>query len=244
MDSKLRCLCVDDEPLALDLLEDNISRFPFLEMTARCHNAFEAMVVLNRENIDLIFLDIQMPSLNGLDFLKTLTNKPMVIFLTAYKQHALESYELNVLDYLLKPTSFERFSKAVNKAYELFMLKQNTPKVLDKEQDSSADFFMVNADYSLLKIVISDVIYVEGLKDYIKIFLSKSAKPVITRLSMKELEEKLPPSVFQRVHKSFIVNLSKVTAVRKRMLVIDNQEIPVTDMYRTAVGQYFNIDLS
>ncbi len=229
----LRCIAIDDEPLALELLEDNISRVPFLQLVAKCDNAMEAMKVLEHEKVDLIFLDIQMPGLTGLQFIQSMTERPMFILITAYEKYALEGYNLDVVDYLLKPVSPDRFVKACNKARELQQLKSK-PK--ETAAEHSNDFFFVNVDYSLLKIVVSDIMWVEGLKDYIKIYLKSSTSPVVTRMPMKTIEEQLPASKFVRVHKSYIVSVAFITSIRKTSVFIGNMEIPVSDNYRDALA--------
>lgn len=226
----LNCIAVDDENLALDLIEDNIHKVPFLNLVKRCKNPFEAMEVLQNQEIDLIFLDIQMPGISGVQFLQSMTNSPMVIFVTAYQQYALEGFNLNVIDYLLKPIDFERFLKAVNKATELHRLKHKA--VVDEpvtEFKNSTIF--VNADYSLIKIKTDDIDYVEGLKDYVKINLNSSNKPIITRMTMKAIEEKLPSSEFFRVHKSFIVSLDKIESIRNLKIKIGTTQIPISESY-------------
>jgi two-component system LytT family response regulator len=223
----LRCIAIDDEPLALDLLEDNISKVPFLQLVATCEDAIEAMKVLQRETIDLIFLDIQMPGLTGLQFIQSLTHKPMIILVTAYEKFALEGFNLDVTDYLVKPVALDRFIKACNKALEYHMLKTKV--------STNTGYFFVNVDYSLLKVVFTDIMWVEGLKDYIKIHLRSSSKPIVTRMAMKSIEEILPSSAFVRVHKSYIISIAYVTAVRKNTVFIGATEIPVSDSYPEAL---------
>lgn len=226
----MKCIAIDDEPLALDLLEDNISMVPYLQLTGKCQNAFEAMEILRHQSVDLIFLDIQMPGLTGLQFLESLPNKPMVILITAYEKYALEGFNLAVTDYLVKPVSLERFIRACNKAQELFLLKSG-----NKANREQADFFFVNVDYSLLKVVFADITWIEGLKDYVKIHLQGNPKPVITRMSIKGLEEQLPPGKFIRIHKSHIVSVGAITAIRKNSVFLDEIELPVGDTYRDSV---------
>jgi two-component system, LytTR family, response regulator len=228
----MRCIAVDDEPLALDLLEDNIRQIPYLEFVGRCRNAFEAMELMQSEKaknqtIDLIFLDIQMPGITGVQFLKSMVSNPMVIFITAYDQYALEGFELNIIDYLLKPVSFERFLKATNKANELFQLKTNVvPAKINIEEH-----FFVNAEYSLVKIKYADILYIEGLKDYIKIYLSTQSRPVITRMTMKSIEEKFAALPFMRIHKSYIVSLNKIESIRNLKITIGTHLIPVSEQF-------------
>jgi DNA-binding LytR/AlgR family response regulator len=228
----LRCIAVDDEPLALELLEDNISKVPYLKLMAKCSNAMEAIKVLQQETVDLIFLDIQMPGLTGLQFIQSLGERPMIILITAYEKFALEGFNLDVVDYLLKPVSFERFVKACNKAWELHQLKTK-PK--DSVANRSLDYIFVNVDYSLLKVVIDDVMWIEGLKDYIKIYLKSSSKQIITRMTMKSIEELLPADRFIRIHKSYIAAVAFITAVRKTSLMIGAVELPVSETYQEAL---------
>jgi len=227
----LRCLAIDDEPLALELLEDNISKVPFLELVATCGNPLEAMKVMQQETIDLIFLDIQMPGLTGLQFIQTITEKPMFILITAYEKYALEGYNLDVVDYLVKPVPLERFIKACNKAWELHLLK--TAK--GKEAANNNPYFFINVDYSLVKLVFADIMWIEGFKDYLKIHLKSSPRPVVARITMKSIEEQLPASMFIRVQKSFIVSKEYITAVRKNSVFINDMEIPVGDNYKEAI---------
>lgn len=229
----ITCIAVDDEPLALELLEDNISKVPYLKLVASCESALDAMKVLAVQQVDLIFLDIQMPGLTGLQFIESMTVKPMIILITAYEKHALEAFGLDVIDYLVKPVSLDRFIKSCNKAKELHELKQQKQQV---GQQSQAEYFFVNVDYSLLKVSFSDILYIEGLKDYIKIFLRSSSKAVITRMNMKSLEELLPSTMFIRVHKSFIISIPSVTAVRKNSVFIGSIEIPVSETYPEALS--------
>lgn len=223
----LRCIAIDDEPLALDLLEDNISKVPFLQLVAKCEDALEAMKVMQQESIDLIFLDIQMPGLTGLQFIQSMAQKPMIILVTAYEKFALEGFNLDVTDYLVKPVPLDRFIKACNKALEYYTLKT--------KKDANSDYFFVNVDYSLLKVLFSDIMWIEGLKDYIKIHLRSSSKPIVTRMAMKSIEEVLP-SNFVRIHKSYIISVAYVTAIRKSTVFIGAAEIPVSDSYPEALS--------
>lgn len=226
----LRCIAIDDEPLALELLVDNISKVPFLELVAECSNPLEAMKVLEQQSVDLVFLDIQMPGLTGLQFIQSLAEKPMFILITAYEKYALDGYTLDVLDYLVKPVSLDRFIKACNKAREMHQLKIRGNDSNGNSQ--KADYFFVNVDYKLLKVVFADITFIEGLKDYIKIHLKSTSRPIITRLSMKSVEEQLPSAEFIRIHKSYIVSVTHVTAIMKNSIFIGEQELPVSDNYR------------
>jgi len=226
----LRCIAVDDEPLALELLEDNIGKVPYLNLIDKCSNAMQAMKVLQEHSVDLIFLDIQRPGLTGLQFIQSLSSRPMIILITAYEKFALEGFNLDVVDYLVKPVSLDRFVKACNKAFELFQLKNRR-----ESTEALPDYFFVNVEYSLLKVVRSDIKYIEGLKDYIKIHLNSSPKPVVTRMSMKAMEEQLPSAEFIRIHKSYIASIAFITSVRKSSLMIGNEELPVSDTYQESL---------
>ncbi|HTQ26976.1 MAG TPA: response regulator transcription factor [Puia sp.] len=228
----MNCIAVDDEPLALKLLQDNISKLPYLNLVASCANAFEAMKALQEKPVDLIFIDIQMPGLSGLEYIATLDNKPLVIFITAYKQYALQSYDLSVADYLVKPVSLERFVKACNKARELYELKMMKRRPMPQPSD---DFFFVNADYSQVKVVYSDIGWMEGLRDYVKIYLKSSPKPLVIRGSLKSFEDQLPAQKFIRIHKSYLISVESITAIRKNSIFMKDKELPVGETYRDAV---------
>ena len=223
----MNCIAVDDEKLVLDLLVDNISKVPFLKLVGRCRNALEAMDVLHKEPVDLIFLDIQMPGLNGLQFISSLPSPPMVIFITAYKEHALEGFNLNAVDYLLKPVAFERFLKACNKAQELYALRVGAGT-----GGSSLDYFFVYVEYNLEKISIPSILYIEGMKDYVKVFMEGATRPLITKMSMKAMEEKLAGHRLTRIHRSYIVHLDKITSIRRDLVVVGRAELPLSDSYR------------
>jgi two-component system LytT family response regulator len=218
----LRTIIVDDESLARKILEDYVRQFSFIELVSTCKNAFEALAVLQKEPVDLMFLDIQMPGLLGTQFLESLRVRPMVIFVTAYSNYAVESYELNVIDYLMKPVSLERFTKAVLKA-----LDAKSP--LRSPTLPAQEHFFVNVEYALVKISIPDITHVEGMKDYVKIHLQSAPKPVLTKSTLKGIEEKLPADKFMRIHKSFIVNVEKVNSIRNHQITIGKFEIPVSE---------------
>jgi len=237
----IRCLAIDDEILALDLLEDNIKKIPFLELVQTCRSALEAMEVLRNQAIDLIFLDIQMPDISGIQLLRSLHHRPMVIFTTAYSKYATEGFDLDVIDYLLKPYSFERFLKAVNKVHEYMDLRERaTSQTSAREIMTSPNFLFVKADYKLYKINLKDILYVEGLKDYVKVYVSE--KPIVTQISMKALEEKLPSQDFIRVHRSFIVAFDKIDFIQKHMLTIGKKEIPISEHYRDQLFKIINYE--
>jgi len=227
----MNCIAVDDEPLALALIEDFSKKIPFLNFIKSCKNAFEAIDVIQKEKIDLIFLDINMPDVSGIELIKNIDNKPFVIFTTAYSEYAVEGFELNAVDYLVKPFLFERFFKAVNKAYELFNLKNKKQPIKVVESNSTVqDFIFVKADYSSIKIFLKDILYLEGLKDYVKIHTVE--KKLLTLITMKKIEEKLPSSNFIRVHRSFIVALDKIESIQRNRIIINNVRIPVGNSYK------------
>ncbi len=231
----LNCIAVDDEKLVLDLLVDNIQKVPFLHLAKRCKNAMEAADTLHKEKIDLLFLDIQMPGLNGLQFLESLPNPPMVIFVTAYKDYAFDGFNLGVVDYLLKPVSFERFLKACNKAQDLFNLQKNVQK------EVMTDYFFVYVEYNQIKIMITEILYIEGMKDYVKIFLSSSPRPVITKMSLKMLEEKLAGHQFVRTHKSYILSAKKITAIKRDLVCIGPVELPLSENYKASLEKMLSL---
>ncbi|KAA2238730.1 response regulator transcription factor [Chitinophaga agrisoli] len=234
----MQCLAIDDEKLVLELLEDNIRQVPFLHLVKSCRNAMEATAILQNTQIDLLFLDIQMPGLNGLQFLQTLPHPPMAILVTAYEQYALEGYNLDVVDYLLKPVSFERFMKACNKAHDRFRRQQLPASPAPAE--TAPDHFFVNVEYSLVKVTLADILYIEGLKDYIKIHVASSKKPVITRMSMKAIEEKLPPAQFVRTHKSFIIAAPRITAIKRDLVCLGELELPLSEFYKGNLEKVIN----
>lgn len=222
----MTCLAIDDEPLALDLLEDNIQKISFLKLLKKCSSALEANEFLAQQTVDLLFLDIQMPGLSGIHLIQGLSGKPpLVIFITAYEKYAIDGYNLDVVDYLLKPVSFERFLKAVNKAQDKFVAR-SPASIL------TTDYLFVSSEYNLVRIDFNDIAYIEGLRDYVKIFLLSAARPVITRMSMRSLEEKLPSDTFVRVHKSFIVSLKKIISVRKGRISILKAQIPISEHFK------------
>jgi two-component system, LytTR family, response regulator len=230
----INCLAIDDEPLALKLLQDNISKVSYLNLVGFCADAFEAVRVLEKQPVDLIFIDIQMPGMSGLEFISSLENKPLVIFITAYKQHALESYDLAVVDYLVKPVSMERFMKACNRAKEIYDLKALKTQTRSLP---SKDFMFVTMDYSQVKLKFDDILLVEGLRDYLKIHLISSKNPLIVRGSLKSIESELPPAKFIRIHKSYLLSIEHITAVRKNSVFIRDLELPIGETYRESVDK-------
>ena len=232
----INCIAIDDEPLALELLEDNIAQVPYLQLVGKCSNAIDALKLLKEINVDLVFLDIQMPGLTGLQFIQSMSQKPMFILVTAYEKFALEGFNLNVVDYLVKPVPLERFIRACNKAQELFELKKGNFVAGERNKDD--DFFFINVDYSLVKVMYNNIIWIESLKDYIKIYLNDNTKPIVARLSLKSLEDELPPSMFLRIHKSYIVSKNFISSVKKSSVLLDNKtELPVGENYKDRIDE-------
>ncbi len=224
--SKLKCLVVDDEPLALTLIESYVRKTPFLELASKCSNAFEAIEALEAGEIHVAFIDIQMPELTGLELSKSIKKSTKIIFTTAFNQYALEGFRLEALDYLMKPFGFDEFYRAALRAKEWFSLAGNA-SVSPKEQ-----FIFVKSEYRQLKIRLEEVLYFEGLKDYVKIWIRGEAKPILSLMSLKSLEEQLPPSQFMRVHRSFIVALDKIEAIERNQIIILDQRITVAEQYK------------
>jgi two-component system LytT family response regulator len=221
---QLKCVAIDDEPLALELLQEYISRFPQLKLMHTFDDAISAVELLRNTKVDLLFIDINMPDITGIDLVRSLHEKPLVIFTTAHKQFAIEGFELDAVDYLLKPINFDRFTRAVHKAIDYYKYK-NTP--LQEENDS----LFVHSEYKLVKIPLNDIEYIESLEDYIKIHIA-GAKPVLTLLSMKKVLEKLPADKFQRIHRSYIVSVSRVKSIQNRKVQLSAAvELPISDSY-------------
>lgn len=227
---KISCLIVDDEPLAVHLLNRYVSQTPFLQCEGRCNSAIEAMSILSSTKIDLIFMDIQMPELNGIEFSRTLNKDIRIIFTTAFDDYALEGFKVNALDYLLKPFNYEEFLTAANKAKDWYEMV-HAKKAVTVEDPSN--FIFVKSEYKQIKINLNEVLYFEGLKDYIKIWLKGIAKPVLTIMSLKSLENQLPPTQFMRVHRSFIIALDKIQVVERGQVIMHNQaHVKIADQYK------------
>lgn len=228
----IRCLIVDDEPLAVNLLEQYIAQVPFLSLSGKCYNAMEALTFLHKNEVDLVFLDINMPKLSGLEIAGSLSSQ-LIIFTTAYSQHAVESYEKDAVDYLLKPITFDRFVRAVNKACNL--LKKNAAEPSASQQPERV--FYIKSGKSIVKINLDDVLFIEGLKDYVSFYTADSKHVVYKR--MKELEDVLPAN-FSRVHNSFIVNRDHIERIEQNQVFIKEHEIPVSEKYKEAFFQQVN----
>lgn len=221
---KLKCAIVDDEPLALGLLRSYVQKTPTLELAGEYSSAVQAMKELPDKHIDLIFLDIQMPDLSGLEFSRMIDPKTRIVFTTAFQQYAIEGYKVNALDYLLKPISYADFLGAVNKAVQWFEL-------LEQSREEIKSIF-VKSEYKLIQIDLKDILYIEGLKDYVKIYEEGASKPILSLMSMKSLEDMLPPSRFIRVHRSFIVQKDKIRVVDHNRIVFGKTYVPIGDSYK------------
>lgn len=236
----MNCLAIDDEPLALDIIRNFSAKIDFINLAGTFTNPIEAIKLINRHEIDVIFLDIQMPNITGLEFIRSLKNPPLVIFTTAYPNYALEGFDLNATDYLVKPISFERFLRSVNKAYEIINLRNTKLPHTELASDTAVPekYLMIKVEYSTVKVDLSQVLYIEGLKDYIKIYTGK--KPLLTKSTMKNIEEKLPSDQFIRVHKSFIVAFSKIESIENNRVIIGEKYIPIGNQFKA--GFYAMLD--
>jgi two-component system response regulator LytT len=241
----LNCIAVDDEPLALGLVCKFIEQTPFLNLVGRYASAVEALKAIHSQKIEVIFLDIQMPDLNGIELARVLdhnnSTKPRIIFTTAYNQFALEGYRVDALDYLLKPFNYEEFLRSAHKAlaYTELVNKSNMPAVSPAETEHADDnYLFLKVEYQLVRIALDDIMYIEGLKDYVKVHLKGVEKALLSLTSLKALEEKLPSKRFMRVHRSFIVALDKITTMTKNSLQIGKMNIAVGDQYKEAFGHF------
>ncbi|WP_420386510.1 LytR/AlgR family response regulator transcription factor [Roseivirga sp.] len=234
---KLKCLVIDDEPLAREVITSHIQKIDGLELVAECDNALKAFEWLKKEPIDLLFLDIQMPKLTGIEFIKVLNPNAQIIFTTAYREYALESYELNVADYLLKPISFNRFLKAVNKVLHVQQEEPQPAQEPDALRTDEPHIFL-KADRKMVKVYLKDILYIESLKDYVRIKLQ--GKEVISLQKISFLEEKLPEDCFMRVHRSFIVPLKKIEAFSNNAIEVNGVEIPIGRNYKDKVLEQLN----
>lgn len=240
-DKKIICLAVDDEPPALEVIKRYIAAVPGLQLSGTCADALEALTVLQQHTIDLLFLDIQMPQLFGTDLVRTLKNPPKVIFTTAFRKFAVEGFELDAVDYLLKPISFERFLKAVNKVMGAsFQTMAATDASNTGKHNHTEEYISLRADRKNLKILLNDILYIESLKDYIKVVTT--TKTVVAKQSISSLEEMLPKELFVRIHRSYIVSLNKIESFTNDLVGIGKQEFPISRMYRYEVNKILKLD--
>ena len=246
----IRCLAIDDEPLALQQIVAYIGKVPFLELAAQCQSALEARQFLEQDTVDAIFCDINMPDLNGMDFIKSLTVPPLVVFTTAYSEYAVEGFRVNAVDYLLKPFGLQDFQRAANRLKERLTPSALSPHPSDISPQTSAlspqtsslkdDTIFLKTEYRIVKVSISDIRYVEAMSEYLKVYLQGEAKPIVTLLSMKKMEERLPDN-FMRIHRSYIVNLNMIQEVNKNRIIMDaDTYLPIGDMYKDTFQQYLD----
>ena len=235
----IRCLIIDDEPPAREIIRRYVQEIPTLQLMGECANAIQALTVLQQQSIDLLFLDIRMPQLNGTDFIKTLKNPPKVIFTTAFSEYALEGYELDVVDYLMKPIRFDRFLKAVNKAYPLNVAATMQKPVVSSlvEEKKNESFVYFRADRKMVKVMLDDILYIESMKDYIKVFTTQGV--IITKQSISSVEAMLPGKLFVRTHRSFIVSINKIKSFTNELVEIEKTDIPIGKLFRNGVLKVF-----
>jgi len=233
----IRTIAIDDEPLALQLVSGYIEKTPGLDLIGKFDNPLDAFEFMAGEHVDLIFLDIQMPDLNGVEFTRAMTKGPKVIFTTAYEKYAIEGFKLDVVDYLLKPFSYDEFFKAVQKALRLIKLENGN---VITQVEVKNDFLFLKSEYKIKRINFNDILYIEGLKDYVKVYTRNDPKPVLSLTSLKLLESKLPDSKFMRVHRSFIVNLEKIDTIERSRIIFGKVYIPVSEQYKDKFQEFLN----
>lgn len=234
----IRCIIIDDEPLALQQMEGYIKKIPYLELVASCQSAIDAKTIIEKDKIDAMFCDINMPELNGLDFVKSLDNPPMVVFTTAYSEYAIEGFHLNAVDYLLKPFGCDDMKRAAEKIKKRYDAQRTLQEVSLIDED---DAIFLKTEYKIVRINIGHIHYVEAMSEYLRIYIEGNPRPIIVLLSMKKMEERLPSRYFMRVHRSYIINLKKIREVSKnRILLGDEVEIPIGDSYRDQFNAYIN----
>jgi len=237
--NKINCLIVDDEELARNLVENYIGRLPHLQIVGKSTNPLDAMQVLQDERVDIMFLDIQMPELTGVEFLKTLPYRPLVIFTTAYKEYAIQSYELDAVDYLLKPFRFERFLQAVNKATKLLKAEQtplgqaNTIAIANEETEKPRNYILVKSDFKVFRIFYKDILYIESMKEYVAYHTDKGR--TLSLNSLKKLQQELPSAQFMRIHKSYIANIDMISALEGNMVHLGDKRLPIGSSYKEEV---------
>lgn len=237
----IKCIIVDDEPLAVAQLEKYVERVPFLENVGSCSSAAEAMEALSANNVDAMFVDINMPDIDGVQLVRSLARPPMVVFTTAYSEYAIDGFRLDAIDYLLKPIAFDSFLKAANKLKLIFGIKNPAMPTAEQADTVANDCLYVKSDYKMLRVPISSIKYIESMSEYVRIFVDDSAKPIVSLLSMKKIEECLPAGTFMRVHRSYLVNLNKVKEVTKMRIVYDGGVyVPIGEMYKEQFFEYID----
>lgn len=232
----IRCIAIDDEPLALKKMESYIKKTPVLEFLGSFNNPANALEIITKEKIDLIFIDINMPDMNGVDFVKSLLDAPMVVFTTAHSEYAVDGFRVDAVDYLLKPFGYEEFLRSVSKAIKYYnFINSRSQRVVAR----SNEYMYVKAEYKVIKIKVDEIIYIESMSEYVRIYIEESLKPLITLLSLKKIEESLPKDRFMRVHRSYIVNLTKIEEVQRMRIVLPKSVfIPIGDNYKEAFFSY------
>ena len=240
----IKCIAIDDEPLALKKLVTYIRKIPYLELVAECRSAIEAQKVIDEQEIDAVFLDINMPDLNGMDFAKSLeqgySQGPLMVFTTAYSEYAIEGYKANSVGYLLKPYGFDEFEAAAQKVKDIHEIRHQAMTEVSTQSDDEGIIY-VKSDYKIVRIVIENIRYIEAMSEYLRIACDDRDKPVIVLLSMKKIEEHLPSSSFMRIHRSFIINLKKINEVKKNHVILDGDvSLPIGDNYKDAFMNYVN----
>ncbi len=239
----MKCVIIDDEPLAVDLIKEFVSKVESLELINTFNNAIDAIAMINTSNVDLIFLDIEMPHFTGIDFLNAIDKKPLVIFTTAYSNYAVEGFELGAVDYLVKPIPFNRFLKSVMRAQQLFLSNKTNPTTATTPtvaSESEPDFMFVRSEYENVKINFSDILFIEGLKDYVKIFTTDS-KFILTLTSLIKMENALSSKGFARIHRSYIINIKYVKSIQKNKVLIADKRIPISESYKNAFFEKINL---
>ncbi len=231
--TNLRCCVIDDEPLAQDLIASYIEKTPFMQLAGKFNSAQDAIKTILEDNVDIVFLDIHMPQLSGMEFARIVPPTCRIIFTTAYDRYAIEGFKLNALDYLMKPVSYEEFINSANRALEWVELRRKAA-----EASNDKDYMIVKSEYKYVQIAVKDILFVEGLKDYVKIYIADEKSPVTTLMSMKALERFLPESEFMRVHRSFIINTTKIKTIERNRIVFGNHYIPVSESYKQAFTNY------
>lgn len=237
----IKCIIVDDEPLAVAQLEKYVERVPFLVNVGSCSSAAEAMEILSTGNVDAMFVDINMPDIDGVQFVRSLARPPLVVFTTAYSEYAIDGFKLDAIDYLLKPIAFESFLKAANKLKLIFGINNSAQPAVEQIDAVANDCLYVKSDYRMLRVPINSIKYIESMSEYVRIFVDDSAKPIVSLLSMKKLEDNLPADAFMRVHRSYLVNLHKVKEVSKMRIVYDGDVyVPIGEMYKDKFFEYID----
>lgn len=237
----IRCIIVDDEPLAVAQLEKYVERVPFLVNVGSCSSAAEAMELLSAVNVDAMFVDINMPDIDGVQLVRSLAHPPMVVFTTAYSEYAIEGFRLDAIDYLLKPIAFDSFLKAANKLKLIYGIKNPAQHIAEQVDTVVNDCLYVKSDYRMLRVPVGSIKYIESMSEYVRIFVDDSAKPIVSLLSMKKIEENLPAGMFMRVHRSYLVNLNKVKEVSKMRIVYDDGVyVPIGEMYKEQLFEYID----